>query len=859
MRAIVVLSALFTSLPAFAQVVVIDPGHGGSDPGAVGCGLEEEDAVLEVALRTADLLRADGYTVHLTRSDDRFVGLSARAAFANDRGASRFISIHANANAGTPATGTETFVHTSAGSTSRSLGGAVQEEMIAAWGLRDRGLKTANFAVLRQTSMPASLSEMGFINNCGIDAPLLGNSARLQEMAVAHYRGVVRSFGRTPGSPAPTPDPTPDPDPGPAPGAGELLGVVFEDMGAGLEDTSRRVTGAVVSVRGGPSTTTNGDGFWSFELADGTYTVDVTMTGFGDSSRTCTVAGGQTWCSVGVNRAATRVTVRGVVFEDIGAGFADTSRRISGASVRVRESGATLTTDGGGNWSTELEPGTYTLDVTASELEPASRSCEVAGSGEVWCSVGLTRAARSGTLQGVVFEGDRLSVRIEGANVRVVENGASAVSRSGDGYWALTLPPGTYTVEASGDGFESGQRRCNVVADAATWCSVSIRPLGSGGGALRTIVVEGDEASAEPIEPYTPADAGLTNSCSAGGNAAGGAVMFLFLIGMLRMRARSGRRVPTALDANTKYLKSVGGPAEFNSVGGGFRKTSRKDRRSVLFAGALTMMAACADEPVEESVEPVVLEDAVRLADLTEAFASLSDERVLVEGQFADVTLSPNGESVALSHPGYERLSVIGALGGEARVVATGERSGFEPVWRADGAALGVRVPGQTSTAVPIRAVDLHGETTAPVDLPQRARVRVADDGSIMLRRDGNEERIAPPGDRYFAPRISAKERWVVFQGLSTGLYLYETRRGETYHLGMGSHARFDGDRMVFERLEDDGHEVTAGDLFLADLSADTPRVAPLLVSDAIERSPSISGNRVAFIRGDQVVVADLN
>lgn len=816
MRAIVVLLALGWTLPSAAQVIVIDPGHGGSDPGAVGCGLHEADVVLDVSLRTADLLRADGYTVHLTRSDDRFIGLSTRASFANDRGAARFVSIHANANAGTPATGTETFVYTSASSTSRTLGSRVQEEMIAAWGLRDRGLKTANFAVLRQTSMPASLSEMGFINNCGTDANRLGNAARRQEMAVAHYRAVVRSFGRTPGTPT-TPPPT-DPDPPPPSTSGELLGVVFEDVGSGLEDTSRRVSGATVSVRGGPSTTTNGDGFWSFELADGTYTVDVTMSGFGDSSRTCTVAGGQTWCSVGVTVAAapTEVTVRGVVFEDIGAGFADTSRRISGASVTI--SGTTLSTDASGNWSTEVAPGTYSIDVSAPGLLPATSTCEVTG-GETWCSVGLTRAERSGILQGVVFEGDTLALRVQGASVRVVENGASTVSRTGDGYWSLSLPPGSYTVEASGDGFEAGIRRCDVVADGATWCSVSVRPRETGGGSLRTIVVEDDAASAEPIEPYTPAgDAGLTSTCSAGGNAAGGALMFLLVIAMLRVR-----------------------------------------RRTLMVAVMTAMLAACSEEPIEESVEPVVHPDAIRLVDHAEALATVAAERVLLEGEFADVTLSPDGESVALSHPGYDRLSVIAAAGGEAREVATGERSGFEPVWQLDGRALGVRVAGQTSTAVPIRAVGLNGETSAPVALPQRARVRVSEEGSIVLRQtDGSEETIAPPGDRYFAPRISANERWVVFQGLSTGLYLYETRRGETYHLGDGSHARFDGERMVFERLADDGHEITSGDIFIADLSGDAPRTAPLVVSDAIERAPSLVGNQLVFIRGTDVVIATI-
>jgi len=81
-------AALTWAAPATAQTVVLDPGHGGRDPGAVGCrGLEEAPSVLEVAQQAQVILEASGVRAELTRSDDRFVGLSARAAFANDLGA----------------------------------------------------------------------------------------------------------------------------------------------------------------------------------------------------------------------------------------------------------------------------------------------------------------------------------------------------------------------------------------------------------------------------------------------------------------------------------------------------------------------------------------------------------------------------------------------------------------------------------------------------------------------------------------------------------------------------------------------------------------------------------------------------
>ncbi|MCB9599359.1 MAG: N-acetylmuramoyl-L-alanine amidase [Sandaracinus sp.] len=364
---IAVLALVLWSSPTLAQRIVIDAGHGGTDPGAVGCGLEEQAVVLDIAQRTATLLRDAGFTVDLTRSDDRSVSLSARTSFANSRGADRFVSIHANSNAGTPATGSETFAYTTPGSTSLNLRDRIQEEMIRAWGLRDRGGKLANFHVLRETTMPAALSETAFINNCGTDARYLGDATRRAQMAEAHYRAILRHYGRTPGTVTP-----------PMPSTGTLLGVIFEDSGRGLEDTSTRVSGAAVALdgRGERATSADGTGAWSFSLPAGSYTVVATRDGFVEARRTCDVsAGGETWCSVGL------VRTRPPEPEDAGAPDVD-------AGVPVEEDAGTVPTVGtDAGEEVEVDAG-----IVPPERVAASGGCSATGGATgfgLWLFVGF--------------------------------------------------------------------------------------------------------------------------------------------------------------------------------------------------------------------------------------------------------------------------------------------------------------------------------------------------------------------------------------------------------------------------------------------------------------------------------------
>ena len=147
-------------------VLVVDAGHGGNDQGAAGRRSLEKDINLKVARRVCKRIRkkCKGVEVIQTRPDDEFVTLDDRAGMANFFGADLFISIHSNSARGW-AEGTETFIHPSArGSRSERMARLIEQEHVK-HGRKSRGVKTANFAVLRGTRMPAVLTELGFISN----------------------------------------------------------------------------------------------------------------------------------------------------------------------------------------------------------------------------------------------------------------------------------------------------------------------------------------------------------------------------------------------------------------------------------------------------------------------------------------------------------------------------------------------------------------------------------------------------------------------------------------------------------------------------------------------------------------------
>lgn len=178
------------------KIIVIDPGHGGPDPGAVGVsGLREKDVILDVSLRVADSLRAMGAEVILTRDKDIFIPLSQRVAIAKTAGADVYVSIHANAHPDPLIGGTETYYFRNKANSNASfnLASYLQRELVSALGIRDIGVKHGNFLVIRQTSMPSALVELGFLSNSREEALMRTNEFR-QHSADAIVRGLKNYF-----------------------------------------------------------------------------------------------------------------------------------------------------------------------------------------------------------------------------------------------------------------------------------------------------------------------------------------------------------------------------------------------------------------------------------------------------------------------------------------------------------------------------------------------------------------------------------------------------------------------------------------------------------------------------------------
>lgn len=177
--------------------VYIDPGHGGTDVGAIGNGLREKDVTLDLALRLNHILVVTyGLQTRLSRSGDVTRSLASRTSDANAWGANIFVSIHINAGGGT---GFESYRYPTAGSTTVRLHNLIHSRVIARMrtvaAVTDRGQKTANFHVLRETAMPAVLTENLFIDRAA-DAALLKRNDFRHAVAVGHATGIANFFGR---------------------------------------------------------------------------------------------------------------------------------------------------------------------------------------------------------------------------------------------------------------------------------------------------------------------------------------------------------------------------------------------------------------------------------------------------------------------------------------------------------------------------------------------------------------------------------------------------------------------------------------------------------------------------------------
>ena len=187
--------------------IFLDPGHGGHDPGAIGAKSKEAENVLKVALTLEKKLKAQGHEVKLSRRTDTYLTLKQRADLADSWGADVFISLHDNSAVNKTATGFETFIFNgNVSANSIKLQQHVHNTIAKGIGLRDRGLKRANFAVLRLTSMPALLIEYGFISNIE-DEKIIAFA--IEKQAQLTFEGINSYLGVTVKPVSPMPEPAP--------------------------------------------------------------------------------------------------------------------------------------------------------------------------------------------------------------------------------------------------------------------------------------------------------------------------------------------------------------------------------------------------------------------------------------------------------------------------------------------------------------------------------------------------------------------------------------------------------------------------------------------------------------------------
>ena len=215
-----------------AKAIVIDPGHGGKDPGAFGGNTRKERTiVLSISKKLREILTQRGYTVLMTRDTNRFIPLKERTAFAIQHKADLFLSIHANGSESPKAKGIETYyldvastdkaseiiaarenadsgysiqelekllkgiIQESKSEDSRRLAGYIQQALVQATGAIDRGVKHARFVVLIGTNVPAVLIETGFVSN-PTEGRKLTTPAYQHKIATAIAEGVDRFLGK---------------------------------------------------------------------------------------------------------------------------------------------------------------------------------------------------------------------------------------------------------------------------------------------------------------------------------------------------------------------------------------------------------------------------------------------------------------------------------------------------------------------------------------------------------------------------------------------------------------------------------------------------------------------------------------
>ena len=454
--------------------ICVDPGHGGSDPGATGIDgsalPNEADLVLDVDLRLRSKLENDSATVVMTRTDDTTVELANRVAIANDNSVTIFVSTHLNSYSDESAHGTETYAYQS-GTNSATLATHIQNELLDYLGRYDRGVKYAGYYVIKYTNMPASLSEGLFVSNTE-EFNLISQSSAREDHATAVYRAICQYFGETPQEGGTTTDP------------GNLKGFVYNaTQGDNVE--GNRIAGAdcYLSQEGTDkyNVVSSSTGLFTFTGAEaGDYELRIEKTGFNTATKDVTIiAGSDTWASTGITEdtgGTATAWLKGFIYNDSTGLGNIAENRIEDAACTLTNTStsatSTVNSDSTGLFRfNELEPGSYTMKVEKTGFTTKTVNFTIVD-GENWGSTAIEEegAVELGSVTGTITSKTTYSV-IDGAQCILTNSSDDPFTVYSDesGKYAFEdMVPGDYSLSIEADGYEKWQGDITINAGQET-------------------------------------------------------------------------------------------------------------------------------------------------------------------------------------------------------------------------------------------------------------------------------------------------------------------------------------------------------------------------------------------------------
>lgn len=178
--------------------IILDPGHGGKDPGTVVGSNSEKAITLKVGTLVKQKLEAAGAKVYITRTGDTYPSLQDRVDFTNANYGEIFVSIHVNSAANTSALGTETYYAISTGDMYQEdidLAKFVNTQIVNNLNMKNRGVKEEQYYVIRNTIIPAILVELGFLTN-DEDRAKMTNDQYVELFAESIYKGISEYYSK---------------------------------------------------------------------------------------------------------------------------------------------------------------------------------------------------------------------------------------------------------------------------------------------------------------------------------------------------------------------------------------------------------------------------------------------------------------------------------------------------------------------------------------------------------------------------------------------------------------------------------------------------------------------------------------